>query len=790
MTMKAALLLLAFLLCFQPPARAATPLDPSLDFMREHCLRCHNAEKTKGGLRLDQLTRDFSDLPTAERWSEILSRINAGEMPPEEEKQPPAATVAKISEWIHGSLADGRASRLAKRAPVSLYRLSREEYANTVRDLLGVPFDIDAPGSLNEDPRWRGFNRIGSLLTLSPSHVEKYYDAAQKIISDAFPDSAPQSKKGKTEATTPRAKEILERRGVSEPARSLILPGKTSGSIDARTPGLYRIAIRLSALPSTQGRVPHLVIWDDGLKRTIHETDVDIPEDQPEVIEFKIHLPTGRYSILNQGPGVFEARTLSLTAENPFTHSRDRRWVHPGSYKLFDDGNRALVPLLIVDSVEWEGPLAEASETQKRLGIIPADESKESLQQALHTFLERAWRKPVSAQEIKEFVDLVEKERSAGEKFRNAYLATLVSALSSKNFYYLHEGSPAENRKQLDAWELASRLSYFLWSSMPDPTLSDLARNGTLLQPETLRAQVLRMLEDPKIAEFERHFPSQWLQLHRLGAFPPDAELYPAYDKWLEQSMRRETELFFRDVFRKNLPIREFIRSDWTYLNSRLALHYGLPSPGRQGFQRVLLPITGHRGGILTQASLLTLTSDGVRHRPVHRGVLVSESIFGRTPPPPPPNVEPLEATPQNSPKATVRMQLAAHASNAICASCHSRIDPLGFAFDNFDAIGRWRDQEIVNSGLGENPTVDATGVLPWGGSFDGPDSFKNLLSKDADKFAEALASQLATFALRRITTVDDLSDISNFTRSLRSSDYRLRDLILELVMSDLFRRR
>jgi len=448
--MKPALLLLAFLVCFRPPARAATAVDQSAEFMREHCLRCHNAEKTKGGLRLDQLTRNFSDLPTAERWNEILSRVNAGEMPPEEEKQPPAATVAKISEWIHFSLADGRASRLAKRAPVSLYRLSREEYANTVRDLLGVQFDIDAPGSLNEDLRWRGFNRIGSLLTLSPSHVEKYYDAAQNIVSETFPDSAPQLKKGKTEASTPRVKEILERHGISEPARSLILPGKTSGSIDARTQGIYRIAIRLSALPSTQGTVPHLVVWDDALKRTIHEMDVDIPEDHPELIEFKIHLPTGRYSILNQAPGVFE-RTLGLTSETPFTHSRNRRWVHPGSYKLFDDRNRALVPLLLVDSVEWEGPFAEGSDTQKRLGIIPADESKESLQQALRSFLEKAWRKPVSSEEIKEFVDLVEKERSAGEKFRNAYLAALVSALSSKNFYYLHEGSPLENRKKLYA---------------------------------------------------------------------------------------------------------------------------------------------------------------------------------------------------------------------------------------------------------------------------------------------------------------------------------------------------
>ena len=251
-----------------------------------------------------------------------------------------------------------------------------------------------------------------------------------------------------------------------------------------------------------------------------------------------------------------------------------------------------------------------------------------------------------------------------------------------------------------------------------------------------------------------------------------------------------ETTHFFGEVFAKNLSLREFLASDWTMVNPRLALHYKLPPVPESGMQRVALRPDDHRGGLLTQASVLMLTSDGTRHRPVHRGVLVSEAIFGRTPPPPPPNVEPLEPTPSNKPKATIRMQLEAHATHAICASCHQKIDPLGFAFDSFDAVGQWRTEEVVPAGQGANPPVNATGKLPDGRTFHGADEFKQLLVQDLDRFAEAFVEQLATFALRRVMTIDDAAQIKSIAQASKTEDYRLRTVIENFVMSDLFQKR
>jgi hypothetical protein len=334
--------------------------------------------------------------------------------------------------------------------------------------------------------------------------------------------------------------------------------------------------------------------------------------------------------------------------------------------------------------------------------------------------------------------------------------------------------------------ELASRLSYFLWGSMPDDAL--LAPG--LGRPESLRAQARRMLEDPKISRFLEAFPRQWLQLHKVGLFPPDPKLYPDYDLWLEKSMVLESVEYFREVFSKNLPLREFLASDWAVVNPRLAAYYGLKPLTASGFQRVTLRPEDRRGGILTHASVLSLTSDGTRHRPVHRGVWVSETVFGRTPPPPPPNVEPLEPTPSDKPRASIRQQLEAHATHAQCASCHRKIDPLGFAFDAYDAVGRWRTVERGLPGKGPDPAVDASGTLPDGRAFSGAEEFKTLLAADVDRFAEAFAGQLATFALRRVMTLDDAPALRKIAEACKPEGYRLRSMIEALVTSDLFRNR
>ena len=325
---------------------------------------------------------------------------------------------------------------------------------------------------------------------------------------------------------------------------------------------------------------------------------------------------------------------------------------------------------------------------------------------------------------------------------------------------------------------------------MPDETLFALARNGTLHQPEVLRAQVKRLLADPRATRFTESFPQDWLQLQQVGMFPPDKKLYPDYDAYLEKSMVGETTAFFREVLEKGLGLREFLDSNWTMANARLAAHYGLPNVNEDRFMRVALRPEDNRGGILTQASILSLTSDGTRHRPVHRGKWVLESIFGKPPPPPPANVSAIEPTPATQAKATLRMKLAAHMKDANCASCHKKIDPLGMAFDNYDAIGRFRTEEIVSDGVGDNPKVDASGELIDGRKFTNAAEFKTLLVQDIDKFNVTFIEKLANYALRRVMTVDDRHALAALAKKSKEQDYRLDVIVEELVSSELFQRR
>ncbi len=776
-------LIITLALCCVRATTAADEVPRELDaavqsFLSTHCLRCHNAERQEGEFRLDTLSRDFSDMFVAQRWGEVLFRMNSGEMPPRDEPQPNAAELGAAAERISSLLNEGRAVRMAQRGPVSHYRLSRDEYAHVVYDLLGVHFDVRMPGALNEDPRWHGFDRIGSMLTLSPSHVTRYLAAADTVLQQAFPPQLPASE--------------LQRQLADAPQRWLILPGWQEGNLNIRHAGRYRIRVQLSGLPSFTGRVPRLSIWNSSLRRAEFGHDVVAAESEPTVVELEAFLPQGNFRLTNEAPGKLDdGHTLGST---PSRVTRlDQLELVPKGYKLFTDEpqRRPIFPMLLVDWVECEGPILTPADKQKRQAMYPATENDPAAARtSLQRFMTRAWRRPVSDAEVDRYVRLFQQELEAGEDFRAAYLSTMAGVMASGNFYYIVEGSPEQPRLQVNDLELASRLSFFLWSSLPDEELTHLAERGELHQPDVLQQQLRRMLSDQRITRFLDAFPRQWLQLHRVGMFPPDPELYPDYDAWLEQSMIRETTGFFAEVFRENLPITEFLDSDWTVLNSRLAMHYGIDIPVTAEFRRVTPDAKHHRGGILTHASVLSLTSDGTRQRPVHRGVWISEAIFGRTPPPPPPNVDPLEPTPVDQPKTTIREQLEAHATNATCASCHQKIDPLGFAFENYDAIGRWRTVEINSGGTGEDPPVSASGTLPNGETFATPEQFRQLLARDPNRFAEAFVEQLATFALRRVMTIDEREQIQAIAATAAADGLRLQTAIEALVMSHLFQQR
>jgi len=824
-------------------ATAAAPADFDAvvrPYFRQFCLRCHGPDKQEGELRVDQLSSDFRSGADAGHWADLIERLSAAEMPPEGEPQPKAEVTAAVVEFLSNKLKEGEAARLAMRHRVSLHKLTREEYANTVLDLLGVHYDYADPTGLSEDPEYHGFERLGSVQSLSPSHVEKYMAAAETVLAEAFPVVQAEKFVVRKDAFDLRSPGMTRDQLIAEGKLDKLrvdmwpghdLAGRPGPSRPLPVAGFYKVRVKLSGMKPANQRAPHLAFYCTSLDRMLHETDVVTTEEEPTIVEFTAHLPAGNlnFRMTNDVPGPSTLPRSGRSGSRPFFSIKEGRL--PWQLKLTDDEFQPIIPFLIVDWVEWEGPLQEPgltfaqreylpSSLQIEPPVLPADPKAKSLKPgkpsrperpfsvtptdrdwsetrtALHRFMERAFRRPVSADEVARLEGLIDAEYAAGESFEAAIRTAYLAVLCSKDFLYLVEGSPDRPVGTLNDFELASRLSYFLWATMPDEELFEAARSGTLHTREVLQAQTRRMLADPKAARFVEAFPRQWLQLQKVGMFPPDKKLYPDYDGYLEQSMIAETIAFFGEVLKQNLSLREFIDSDWTMLNARLAEHYGRGTTGIAAgtagteFARVALRPEDHRGGLLTQAAILGLTSDGTRHRPVHRGKWLSESILGKSPPPPPANVKPIEPTPADQPKATLRMKLEAHKSDPNCAACHRKIDPYGLAFDNYDAIGRWRTEETVGDGSGANPRVDASGEMPDGRKFADAAEFKRLLLSDLDKFNATFVEKLATFAMRRTMSWDDQARLAEVADAAKQADYRVAAIVEALVLSDLFRQR
>ena len=796
--------------------------EPFEAFLEKHCIRCHGPMKEEGDIRIDRLSRDFKAGRDSHHWAEALDKVNSGEMPPKKEPQPTQKEISEFVTSLDARLKEGRAARMAARPAVAHYRLSRKEYQNTVYDLLGVRYDPTKPGELNDDNLWHGFERIGSELTLSPSHVDRYYRAAGLVLDRAFPASTGEARKVRKTAAELRynggksQQEVLDRFGIKRPLRFLLYPGNVQtalssnwfGKVGPEHSGLYRMRLQASGIRPLGGQTAHLSIG----KRTGEETvdgliefDLTAPEDQPQVYEFEVFLEMPMSldfcvvatDVVDRRQGAAFRNALGSGA-HIFTHSSETQLLNPNAPQMFDDKGNGLFSTVLLDWIEWEGPLETDVEKSRRSGLLPPDDAKiEVVAEHLHRLAERAWRRPVKQEELADYMNAYRMEREAGEKPADAYRVAMQGVLTSRHFIYLVEGDPVA-RERLSDSELAARLSYFLWSSMPDESLFAAARSGSLCKSDgatpkasdVLQREVDRMLSDDKTSRFINDFVRQWLQLHRLGMFPPDKKLYPTYDAWLETSLRAEPIEFFRELFSKNLSVDSLIDSDWTMANARLCDFYGLPEPKAGGFQRVSLKPDDHRGGLLTMGAVLGLTSDGTRHRPVHRGVWVSEAIFNKTPPPPPANVDPIEPIPPTGTKITIRQRIEAHARNTSCAACHAKIDPLGLAFDQYDAVGQWRTRELVPTGVGENPVVDASGVMPDGRTFKDSVQFKKLLIDDRNLIARALIEHLCTYALRRVLTVDDQDDLKLIEAEAKKNEYRVKDIIRAVALSDLLRKR
>jgi mono/diheme cytochrome c family protein len=829
------------------PACAAVQSPESLEkvarpFFSEHCTKCHGEKKQKGDLRVDNLVIDFDSPKIMGHWEEIMNRINSGDMPPDDvDKRPKADDVARVSEWIAGQLREADAARQSSSEDrVAFRKLTREEYANSIRDLLGVSFDVTDPTGLPEDPDWHGIQRIGSVLTLSATHVEKYLAAADSVLTEAL-GLGPEPKRELVHWSAfdlrgggwKGLEKEYERRGIADKVRMDVVPN--NGALDDRgirikTGGEYIVRVKLSGLRPPGGRPPRLRFYAADISRTLFEQDIDVPEDKPETLEFRVHLPPGDHPvhIVNSVPGPNPEARRSRPGPNTIAFT-DLQSRIPWQMKFTDDDGKPILPFLLIDWIEWDGPIVASWPTTAYQKIFFGGEhaTKDAAyaREILTRFAERAWRRPVTAGEMDRYVKLTEQARQYGDDFDGSIKTALSAILCSKSFLYIVEGNAkpvvaaadkaacdggkpakvtlatasaapavpapkAAPASTLTDWELASRLSYFLWSTMPDEHLFDLARAGKLHDRDTLRAEVQRMLADPKAAEFVSSFARQWLQLRRVGMFPPDKVLYPDYDDYLEKSMVGETVGFFDDVLKRNASLREFLDSDWTMLNERLAKFYGIDGVEGEAFRRVALKPEDHRGGLLTQAAILSLTSDGTRHRPVHRGVWVLESIVGKPAPVPPANVPALTTPDANAPKTTVRQKLESHRSDPNCNACHRRIDPLGIAFDNYDAIGHWRTVEAVHAGTGEDPKLDPSGELYDGRKFADAVALKKILLDDTDKFAAAFTEKLATYALRRGTLFSDRVELRKVTDEAKPDGYRLKSVIEDFVTSDLFQKR
>jgi len=795
-------------------AGAVSGEEPFEAFLEKHCIVCHGPQNEEGDLGIHQLSRDFKSGADTHHWAEVLDKVNSGEMPPETELQPTQEEIAAFVMSLDSRLKEGRASRMAARPAVAHYLLSRMEYQNTVYDLLGVRYDPTKPGELNEDTLWHGFERIGSELSLSPSHVDRYYRAAEIVLDRAFPAASVEPLKVRKTAAElypsggKDQQAALDKFGIKRPLRRVIYPGSAPApvalspgwlgtGIGPKHSGLYKVRIKASGIRPPGGQSAHLRIGAIGeAEMPLGEGrigfDITAPEDSPEIYEAELSLEMPKtlgFSVVasDEVKGLHFRRLFGSTI---FTHSSEALLLtSPAFPQLFDGEGNGLYSLVLLDWVEWEGPLVSEAEKSRRTEVLPPEEATpEVVAEHLQRFAQRAWRRPVKKEELERYLQSYRTEREAGEKMADAYRVALHGVLTSRHFIYLVEGDKVD-RERLTGSELASRLSYFLWSSMPDDGLLTAARGGTL-SGEGLQKEVERMLADGKASRFVDDFARQWLQLHRVGMFTPDKNLYPSYEAWLETSMKAEPVEFFRELFAKNLSVDEFIDSDWTMANARLCEFYGLPEPKTGGFQRVSLKPEDHRGGLLTMGAVLGLTSDGTRHRPVHRGVWLSEVVFGKAPPPPPANVPAIEPSPPQNPKATLREKIEAHRNDANCAACHAKIDPLGLAWDNYDAIGQWRTREKVAAGVGEDPLIDPSGLMPDGRAFKDATEFKRLLLEDRDKVARAFIEHLCTYGLRRVLTIDDQDDLRMIEEEAKKNQYRVKDIVRAVALSELMRKR
>ncbi len=745
---------LALLVVFGPRAAAEESTSFAKDvlpFLTKHCYHCHGNGKKKGEIALDPFRDDESLQKDRTVWEKVLKMVRGGEMPPKERPRPAEAEVAAALKALDSVLAKFDCNGPRNVGRVTVRRLNRSEYNNTIRDLLGVDFQpaADFP---NDDVGY-GFDNIGDVLTLSPLLFEKYLSAAELILEQAVVNIDP------PKPAKERLGGIRVSRDAGETRRGLAYL-HSKGSISGEShfeEGDY--IIRIEAYGQQVGDEPVKASLRVGFN-TLKEFEIKADVKEPVTLEFKTRLRTG-------------TSRISLNFLNPYK-DEDEEDAEKAQRRLY-------VRSIVMDG-PYNAPPPKVPEPQRRLMTRKFEAPpRDGAREIVSRFATRAFRRPIQPAEVDRLLRLYDEAEKAGERFEGGIRIALQGVLVSPSFLFRVELDPPNAKPgqayPISEYELASRLSYFLWSSMPDDELFDLAAKGTLRQ--NLPAQVKRMVQDPKSAAFVQNFAGQWLLLRSLPNVSPDTKVFPNYDAELRAAMGRETELFFQALLREDRSILDFIDGDFTFVNERLAKHYGIDGVKGKEFQRVKAP--PHRGGILTHASILSVTSNPTRTSPVKRGKWVLEQILNSPPPPPPPDVPPIDEEKQLT--GSLRKIMEMHRENAVCASCHNRMDPIGFAFENFDAIGGWRDKDGKFA-------IDASGVLPDGRNFQGPAELKLILKEKKEMFGRCLAEKMLTYGLGRGLDYYDRCALDKIIKALGQNGYRFSTLLLEVVQSEPFQMR
>lgn len=760
------LLLAAGLWCLPTPspAVAAEKASPTfaqegVAFLQKHCLACHNDKVKRADVSLHTFRDEASLVKQRKLWQSVLDVVKKGEMPPNNKPRPTQAEIDTFVGVIRGTFE--RADRNAKPDPgrVTVRRLNRTEYNNTIRDLVGIDFlpAEDFPA----DDIGHGFDNIGDVLSLSPVLLERYLAAAESIMQRAIvvdPPKPPERWMGSRYLEPATSKEFkwrpLDARG-----NELHTPYKLSLA------GEYTFRVRAFA-KMIDGEPVRVAVYNG--KQELKQFEVRAPKEKPVVLEVTTQLPAGDHR--------FHVKLL-----NPAGGEEGRNLY-----------------------VEWfylRGPSDTRPLTQRRLlAVTPGKSQAEQSREVLSRFASRAYRRPATPEEVDRLVRLADAAMQRGDSWTAAMQLAMQAVLVSPRFLFrleLDDRPVSDQPVPLDEYQLASRLSYFLWSSMPDDELFELAGKKQLTA--NLEAQVARMLRDPRAEALVENFVLQWLQLRRLRTHSADPKLFPRFNEELRSAMLRETELFFAEIIRENRSLLDLIDGKFTYLNARLASHYGIRDtagntwgtkkvrPGGQPiphdrFVRVELP-DGPRGGILTHASVLTVTSNPTRTSPVKRGKWVLEQILGTPPPPPVPDAGELPEGDKAELTGTLRQRLEQHRKKPACAGCHAKMDPLGFAFENFDAIGAWRTKD-------GNFPIDAAATLPDGRRFQGPAELKQILKEKKDLVAACVTEKMLIYALGRGLEWYDRPTVESITKTLAEKDYRFHTLVTEIVKSLPFRYR